>query len=54
MFLAGGYRCESYMEDLAKTHVASVLEWAYDEPVVGGHDEWKFNYFWWVVVLEIK
>ena len=53
--LAGGYRCEPYMEDLAKKYDAQVIEWAYNEP--GGEkrekfDEWMFNYFWWSVVLE--
>jgi hypothetical protein len=55
--LAGGYRCESYMEDLAKKYDATVIEWAYDEP--GGDDKerhapWKFNYCWWAVVLEFN
>tara|TARA_Y100000034_G_C6843159_1_gene381668 strand:+ start:273 stop:818 length:546 start_codon:yes stop_codon:yes gene_type:complete len=53
-FLAGGYRCEPYMEDLAKTYDAPVIEWAYNEPVVDGFDVWKFNYCWWAVVLEFK
>ena len=51
-FLAGGYRCEPYMEHLAKTYNAPVIEWDYNEPVVAGHPEWKFNYSWWAIVLE--
>ncbi len=53
--LAGGYRCEPYMEDLARMYDAPVIEWAYDEPGgenKGNFDSWKFNYFWWSVVLE--